>query len=640
MGHWRGHSSFLVCWASGDTGLLDALKSSRSLADPPGDADDLVTITSDPGRLVVGRGRPAQRWKDGWLVFDGVALGNGGTAPRGGGPVLPVSTKHAHAAAVTIERLRGNFTLAVALGSGDVLVGSDVLGGAPLFVYANGGTRFVANDAWLLENVLAGVGVPLRRDPWLFGLEAVFGSPAFETTGFEDVQLAAMGELFVVSPEGRVSSMEMMPRPGWYTPPGGDYGSLIAEAEAEMRANVGDLVAAGYRERVSDLTGGVDSRLVLAALMSEGVEEEFHFSCGGSFPGPDYTTFDYLRNVLELSEGRLRSRQSEISFQEDPVAAATYVMRRTMSCYSHVFDPGAPQADARDLLHLKGGFAGTFKAVHATDYEPGEGVGPVEHLFRQRRWHVQAPRLTAQARHRVEESVEQWFRSRLAHGVRAEDALDQWYIEHRNRYHFGVSWTARLPAQTTFHPLYSPSAVRAAYVAGPSARTRRAVSFDLMARMAPPLVLLPFANYRWDRSLLDSPHDRTLHEISRPIGGRARFPEQWHTGPSAGPMHGSSTPLRTTPHKQMSAWARQRAARGRPQWEVIFDQVLPVARDVALSLPRDHEVWDVFDRSASERLLTRDIDRSWRYGDVLFAYKVFTAAVWTSSDNNSLRRVR
>lgn len=112
-----------------------------------------------------------------------------------------------------------------------------------------------------------------------------------------------------------------------------------------------------------------------------------------------------------------------------------------MGCYSHFFHSGAGNPRDPDLLRLHGG---TFRTVY-----PGEPSlkGPDDaatHLLAARRWQTRRHYFTPEFGDQLEKAIRAWIAERRADQDDERDALDQWYIENRNRYHFGITWRARL----------------------------------------------------------------------------------------------------------------------------------------------------------------------------------------------------
>lgn len=65
------------------------------------------------------------------------------------------------------------------------------------------------------------------------------------------------------------------------------YEDSLEAAQAEIMANIKALSESDHRRKVAHLTGGVDSRLVLASILSCRKESEFAFYCSGGPTEPD-----------------------------------------------------------------------------------------------------------------------------------------------------------------------------------------------------------------------------------------------------------------------------------------------------------------------------------------------------------------
>ncbi len=435
------------------------------------------TVKTAPGRVLVTIG-------DGQL--DGIAVSDGRLLDSEG-----VESQKLDSFIQVARRTRGNFVLLCEHGD-EIFVSTDPLGTYPLFLY-DGGPFLLSNNIFLIEDALGLLDVKLRPDRRLFGWETTFHSGCFDCTGFEDVRLAPLGAVAVASESG----VRFITRPQadlLYS--ARSFDELIDSAAQEIIENVQALASGIFTHRVCDLTGGMDSRLVLAALLHAGLKDSFVFETKGKYPHPDENISRMLRQRFGLTHALDAHPPS--TEEAGSLAGMRSFLARTFGSYTMLINIGADAPPTKDVLRLHGSMGETFRGFYTGVY--GSSARPRMKPFYERI--EKSGALLAKAiRQEQKEAISRWAEDSEQEGVRAEDLLDMAYIAHRNRYHFGITWRAGSIARTSFYPLYSPAAVQAAYKLRAEERTANRVGYELMMRFSPELVELPFAEKGWNPSI-------------------------------------------------------------------------------------------------------------------------------------------
>ncbi len=438
--------------------------------------DGARTVKSARGRVVlrIGEGQ-----------FDGIAVIDGRLAGHAN-----IECDGLESFTGFVRRARGNFMVFAEHGD-ELFVAADRLGTYPLFYY-DGDPFLLSNSVFLIEDALGLLDVDLSPNLELFGWEATLLNCWFDQTGFEEVRLFPIGAIAVASPSG-VRFVE---------PPLTDllysdlpFDELIDAAADEILENVRALAGGDFTHRVCDLTGGLDSRLVLAALLREGVEDRFAYGTSGAYPNPDVNVARMLRQRFGLTRAvNAHPPNRDLSLLD---RTRSY-LASTFGTYTMLMNVGVDAPPSKDVLRLHGGLGETFRRAY-TAALGSSTTSRMQPFYAEidSRGHLLAP----EVRKEQKAAVGEWSKALEAEGVGGGDLLDVAYIAHRNRYHFGLTWRAGNISRSSFHPLYSPAAIQAAYALPIEERNTNRVGYELMRRFCPELVELPFAVKGWPDSI-------------------------------------------------------------------------------------------------------------------------------------------
>ena len=519
---------------------------------------------------------------------------------------------------------RGVYLWARCETDGTALLAGDPLGTYPVYYYDTSGLFVASNNALLIEQVLRAAGRSPGRTAAPFAEDLLLGSAVQDQTGIEGVRLAPMG--CTVGSGGN--------RPGGYHEVIGSLerystpepiASVLDRAADEIKENVRALAEGPFDERVCDLTGGADSRVVLAAILDQGLEGEFAFHCIGDHPSPDYSASAYLQDALGLDEVSRPEAQDLIATQPRDWMRA--FLHRTMGGLGEpvALGIGAPVTPGR--LRLGGGMSG-YKGVYTADNPRPSLLEATERLC----GHQRARRrrgVTGEFARSLEARVRDLLESRREAGFDMGAALDQWYVEHRTRSHFGLSTRAHNLQQPVFHALYSPAALEAAMSLPTTQRAGNHIGIGLLERLYEPLIAVPLADDRWHpRAVSDHP-DRDLIARLRPFTS---------TSPLVSPSPGRRrhiSPNGGTNATSESTWAQAARQRGRPPWWLGFEHVLPVARSF-LREQSPAELWETFDKPMVEQVLDQPLSAQRRGADIKLIYRALLAAMWLQREELSV----
>jgi hypothetical protein len=272
-----------------------------------------------------------------------------------------------------------------------------------------------------------------------------------------------------------------------------DYDDLIDQACIDIRDNVTACLGRAAAHHALSLTGGLDSRMVLAAIMSLGREHDLAYYTYGSSSSPDRIIASDLRRLFELTE--LRTTPNAEASADEQLAHLF-----SQSCGMRAMDLSSERSSSDVFMMIGGcgencrGFYTTMMLAKGFSDEQLFSSTPDEFFLAFTRTHGRWPGLRRMARAALESRV----RAEIDEaGLDRTTALDSLYTKYRNRYHFGLGSRIQSQAMMKFSPLDSVAALLASFAIDPKARMRGKVALDILLRLYPPLAFLPSTSGGW-----------------------------------------------------------------------------------------------------------------------------------------------
>lgn len=529
---------------------------------------------------------------------------------------------------------RGNYLLARHAPDGSAVIEHDPFGYYPIHIYDRDGVFCAGSDPARMAEVLGRLGREIIRDLTIYGWFLMQGSGGENVTAHREFTLLPPGAHARVDPHGVVTIHRRHPATLIY----GDrpLAEAIDDAASEILINLRVLATAPFEHRVCDLTGGMDSRLVLAGLLHEGLEGAFVFDTKGNHPHPDVNTAALIRRRFGLAwAGRIAPRSAEPG--RDPLAALKASVARSGGLMSSFIAVGRPLDDRAGILSIGGGTGGTMRRFLPSglpDLPPWRRT-----LRRVRRGLTSAARptpedgalhtvvghartrgalLRPEAREAIVGVIAEIADDAASAGIAPEHMGSYYYLQGRARYHFGVWWAANSGPgmKARFHPLYSPAAVRAAHALPVEDQTRNRLGFEIMRRLSPELTRLPFADKSWHPSIMeDAPAPITAETPYQGLPDEPRV----HAAPPR------ERPARA-PRRERTETERTLRATGERRRVVELGETL----EAFGAADRDYAALEpIFDADAVRRFMSlphEAIVRR-RYG-VQSAYRIMAAHIW------------
>lgn len=182
------------------------------------------------------------------------------------------------------EALFGQFTLISLDVFGSGWVAPDWAGAEQLYTAESDTVTVLSNRASLCARAVAPPGTTPQRSLAGAGWLICEGWMLDEESGYWEVTRPIAGSVARIEPGRGARVIEpprspLLPRPD---EPFASYEELLAEAEGDLHATIRAIAALPVAERMISLSGGKDSRTLAALILSEGLQDRFHFATHGS----------------------------------------------------------------------------------------------------------------------------------------------------------------------------------------------------------------------------------------------------------------------------------------------------------------------------------------------------------------------
>jgi hypothetical protein len=437
--------------------------------------------------------------------------------PRGDGwsgtaPVVAQLAGHLRAQPLVggAEALAGTYVVASMAAQKPTAVATDPVGIRPLYWGRSAEVVVLSTRAAVAASVLAAAtGTVPRRDALGAGWLAYAGDAIGARTGYERIALVPDGAVVEIDPMGAIH-LHRPTRPVWRLHAdelAAGACTALDDVHTEMTAAIQTALRDPETDGCVGLTGGKDSRLVLALLLADGRASDLEYQTIGGDDLPDVvaarqiaSTFN-LRHVTNpgVAERRAwRQRVDEAIRSEDLAHCASreITFRVTASVTAGTRNVGEPHLGRLPPEHtvLLSGLVG--EALR-TNYPDTTRMRSKEQASRFPD-HLKAGSIGI-----LDREVAAWYRAEL-HELLFEgatdddspqDVIDSFYLRQRMRRWLGG--TQEIDSHDRVFPLYSLTAIRLAFGIGAENRHAEWIHYHLMRAACEPLLHLPFTNSEW-----------------------------------------------------------------------------------------------------------------------------------------------
>lgn len=277
------------------------------------------------------------------------------------------------------------------------------------------------------------------------------------------------------------------------------FNSIVEQGVNECLANVKAIFSSADNIPLA-LTGGKDSRLILALVLQAGLRDKLRLFTNGIEEHPDVIVAKKLANHLQLPHttnkpGRFR----------DPTLATEELLRRLAT---HVFqndgmfgawDMKAGKQCVKGLV-LAGFIGEVFKGYlkkpfnYPTMPNPEQMIsahGPFDPLGI----------LKEDVRRKISTKVLNRMKNYLGLGSEFNDIPDLYYIKERIPNWLGSARRKDADSNQVVMPINSTGLIRLSFALNATQRQQELIHFAMLRRLEPSLLEIPFAQQTWHRGL-------------------------------------------------------------------------------------------------------------------------------------------
>lgn len=372
---------------------------------------------------------------------------------------------------------------------------NDPLGGGQIYCGKTTNRTAFSSDLCALAELYVWRGEPLRKNVKYFSAGLLTYTQTYGADSpYQDVEVLRRGDYICLDREGRAEVIHALPQERLYIS-NVSYQDELAMVRNNVLENVFKASELSYDLKISHLTAGFDSRLVLAAMMKSEVEKEFMYYCiKTSSDAPiAYELGGHLGLTFVNNDGNPRGKGYQKDYFEyiknGPRASQLVIAEGLDSRY-------LPQGN----LVFQGGYGEAARTFNSFRWD-GDLSNQWKLAYSLWRW------INFPSEQEISSSI--WSKSyveevvcRLSvHVARflemslpTDYFTNYLYLEGRNRIFIGARSYYASSYRTQFDPLYSRHL--ASITAQLDFERRRAnfVGLDLMRDLCPHLLSLPFDN--------------------------------------------------------------------------------------------------------------------------------------------------
>jgi hypothetical protein len=393
--------------------------------------------------------------------------------------------------------LDGVFAVVTVSADGDVDATTDPLGLRCIYYGEDDDVVAISSKAALAAGALAASeGRPVARDRfnpcWLVFTSYWIGC----ATGFEGVRVLPAGAGLAIDRTGCLSVLDG----GSWAPDETTRGLARDELVELVRDDIASTLQATLRlpadRHVIRLTGGKDSRLILAVALWAGLAQRFDYETIGPPALADVRVASELAGRFGLRhEARFVGLAPERSYADRARAfvAATGGMLNIWD----LAEPDTPPNEVRIV-----GLCGEMLRTYRRTAKPVSSVDDVIRLFAPRNF-GRLGLLRSDVSRELHDLVLGAVLEHSPRGLEPQDLFDAFYMRHRARMTRSGP-LEELVGHRRVMPLYSRTTLRAAFAVGGAARQEELLHYEVMRRCSTELVAHRFAGPGWSPALRET----------------------------------------------------------------------------------------------------------------------------------------
>lgn len=392
----------------------------------------------------------------------------------------------------------GSFTLVIFdRVTRDLYFLNDPLGGGFILRYTDNEFIGVSTDLTSLRYVVQDFGRTITRD-YLYELAGFATGTQHNAadTPFQEITVEDSGFGLRISAEGVVESLDYGVNDYLYSGSRMSEEELVAEGTRQIKENLSAVLNYDPSLIVSDITGGFDSRLVLAGISALDATDSIVLR--SIRPNAEWPYAESLAATygMQLTDGKGFGEVWGIrhDLYEDSVVGA----RKSGGL---IANEGGANSLPYPVVKLQGGYGGTFRTAGDQHYPDGFAFDVNAVVKNRWKW-ATVQKLVANGDRIFKDSfsdglakrAERTLNQGIARGIPNSHMSSYWYGKGRLRYWFGQQSYHCSRAIAQFDPLYNTALIAAAYRTSFERRRANMIGLKAMKSLDSKLIEYPFFN--------------------------------------------------------------------------------------------------------------------------------------------------
>lgn len=380
---------------------------------------------------------------------------------------------------------------------------SDFVGSSFIFFYKKNGYELYSSCLKSLKEVLVALEVNLLKSVEYKACENIFGNGGFGLTAYEDIFTLPENSMVIATNYSIKVVQESICH--WLLKTD-NYENCLELAKKDILNNIKAVMNSGYSHKLAHITGGMDSRLVVAAIDYLNAVDDFELGCFGKPGDLDYDNAFLVAGVLKA---KFSNRENYIEREYPRTIEEKYSWEfiATEGMLSNQsFHKGL--AVNSDLLILSGGYGEFLRSFYSNKESINQAWSNYDELSFFKKLSEGLSGDSSLIKKELLLAILDKFQLFLEEiklfGMTKCHTAELFYMLIRNRYYLGNITKIASKFTSRFDPLYSPYLFKLAYLIDERSRMQGVPLFDLMWRLSPILTKLPFGTTAWDDELINS----------------------------------------------------------------------------------------------------------------------------------------
>lgn len=379
---------------------------------------------------------------------------------------------------------------------GIAAIAPDPLGAAAIFHYKNSGINLYSTCLESLKKVVNHLSLSLTKSVRFQVQRIILGNGGYDSSPYEEITTVEPFHYLQINRNGsiatRYSIFDQLDQPYSYL-------TELAATKKEISESIAAVAGSNHSTKISHITGGFDSRLLLSAIIENDASDVFQFFCSGPTGTADRLVADSITVDYDLQ------RTNRAGLSSGPTNNVTEQLVAPLFYSNGVANTGPNgREEANGILAVGGGYGGLLRSTFGTRMQTLDSSSTPQEIFSKFDPYYDHKNsiLSDQSFDGIKSSLTQeWLKisEQYRNPGQYGDAL---YLHVRNKYHFGYNAMQWSRIGSRVDPLYSVHGYFLSIRSTPLLRASNLIGYDLLAAFHPGLLSVPFDKPKFEHSMI------------------------------------------------------------------------------------------------------------------------------------------